>query len=77
MSCTTMLNTHTHTHSDVAQKCFCGSANCRGYLGRTKQAPSALKVVTSQREIGSPQSPSARRRGRLHRTQNDADSAVS
>ena len=63
--------------SDVAQKCYCGSANCRGYLGQTKQTPAMLKVVTLDRELGSPRSPSSSRRRPRQRIQSDADSAVS
>ena len=63
--------------SDVAQKCYCGSANCRGYLGQTKQTPATLKVVTLDRELGSPRSPSSSRRRPRQRIQSDADSAVS
>lgn len=64
-------------YSDVAQKCYCGSANCRGYLGQTKQTPATLKVVTLDRELGSPRSPSSSRRRPRQRIQSDADSAVS
>ena len=42
-------------HSDVAQKCYCGSANCRGYLGQSKQT-GAFRVGGGRlpRDIGSP-----------------------
>ena len=64
---------------DVAQKCFCGSSNCRGYLGRSKQTQTASsnpKVLSQHIDQGFPHSPSTRRRGR-HRLQSNADSVVS
>lgn len=71
--------------SDVAQRCYCGAASCRGFLGQTKQAPASMRVLSQPAEpllsspVGSPQSPSAtsRRRGKQQRLQNPADSAVS
>ena len=76
------LNTPTHystpsPHSrpprDIAQKCYCGSANCRGYLGQTKQ--SAGRVGGVQREMGSPSIREGKRRGR-QRAQSVEDSMV-
>lgn len=62
----------------MAQKCYCGADNCRGFLGQTKQAPPITKISNHLIDHTPPQSPSSgsKRRGK-HRTQNDADSAVS
>ena len=57
--------------SERAQKCYCGSANCRNYLGGTKQAPSKLSrdsLVSGIRE--------GRRKGRQSSVQNPEDAEV-
>ena len=66
-------------YSDQAQKCYCGSDNCRGYIGQSKQSSNSLKVVgSSARDLGSPRSPREKRgRVRVQRLMSDADSAVS
>ena len=57
--------------SERAQKCYCESANCRNYLGGTKQAPSKFprdSVVSGMRE--------GRRKGRQSSVQNPEDAEV-
>lgn len=34
---------------ESAQKCYCGSDNCRGYLGATKQSDSSLPGATREK----------------------------
>ena len=62
-------------HRDVAQKCFCGSDNCRGYLGAPKQAGGgAGRLAGPSRDMGSPTVREGKRR--KHRAQTDEDSMV-
>ncbi len=70
------LSSH-HALSNQAQKCYCGSASCRGYIGQSKQnSTTSLKVLSSAQDPTSPRSPRERRRGRI-RLLSDADNAVS
>lgn len=55
---------------EAAQKCFCGSANCRGYLGAPKQPENRLGLEGG---VPSPTGKEGRRRGR---GRGDADSMV-
>lgn len=62
---------------DVAQRCYCGSSNCRGYLGQSKQAtPFRAATMRSLRDIGSPREGGWRRRTAL-RAESQEDSMVS
>ena len=62
------------SHRDVAQRCYCGSVKCRGYLGQSKQStPLRIAATRSMRDIGSP-----RGERRRHTTcMRDEDSLVS
>ena len=63
--------------SDVAQRCYCGSSNCRGYLGQSKQAtPLRVATTRSLRDIGSPREGGWRRRSAA-RSENQEDYLVS
>ena len=55
---------------EAAQKCFCGSDNCRGYLGATKQSDSTRDNSVASGEV---------KGGRSRRPKggNDSDSVVS
>ena len=65
--------------SDVAQRCYCGSSNCRGYLGQSKQAtPLRTATTRSLRDVGSPREGGGGwRRRHTVRAENREDSMVS
>lgn len=56
---------------EAAQQCYCGSANCRGYLGAPKQSENRLLGVE-----GCFSSPNGRESKRRGRGRGDADSMV-
>ena len=39
-----------HLNFREAQKCYCGSANCRGFIGIVKSSPQKTAVVSKKKD---------------------------